>query len=73
MRVGVFTLNLDLIFHLFTKVDDLVGFSSQSWLSPLLFGRLEESCPLFFVVLSLFIEKIIFLFYWEKRVVFIIL
>ena len=79
MRVGVFTLILELIFPLFTKVDDWVGFSSQSWLSPVLFGRLEESCPLFFVhwvfldrtyLDLLFIEKSIFLFYWQKKKIF---
>ena len=67
MRVGVFTLNLDLIFHLFTKVDDLVGFSSQSWLSPLLFGRLEESCPLFFVVCHCLLRKLFFCFIGKKE------
>ena len=33
-----------------TKVDDWVEFSSQSWIVPLLLGRLEESCPVFFVL-----------------------
>ena len=40
--------NFTYVFYLLTKVDDWVGFTSQSWLGPLLLGRLEESCQIVF-------------------------
>ena len=42
MMDGVLDLIFTFIFCHLTKVDYWVGFSSQSWLGPLLLGRLDE-------------------------------
>ena len=79
------TLIFTFIFYLLTKVDDWVGVSSQSWLGPLLFVRLKESCPVLFVLwvfsfvlISIYCfievrEKLNFWFIGKKNLIFKIL
>ena len=76
---GVLDLIFTFIFCLLTKVDNWVGFSSQSLLGPLFLGSLEESCPVVFVhwvvpfaILSIYFfievgEKTEFCLFFEKK------
>ena len=67
---GVLDLIFTFIFCLLTKVDDWVGFSSQSWLGLLFLGRLEESCPVVFVHWVVPFAILSIYFFMKKKVNF---